>query len=413
MAVLYDWRFWARDKQLAPTGDWRVWVVLAGRGFGKTRTLCEWVRWQVESGKSGRIALVAPTAADARDVLVEGQSGILAISPPWNKPKYEPSKRRLTWPNGAIATTFSADEPDRLRGPQHDAAACDELAAWRYPETFDMLMFGLRLGHDPRCIVTTTPRPVRHLIDLIKSPTTRLTTGTTFENESNLAPGFFDDIVRKYKDTRLGRQELYAVILDDLPGALWSHALIEDNRVQLAPDVLLTQMVRIVVAIDPAISAEEDSDETGIVVVGLTETGHAYIFADLSMRGTPNEWAEKAVAAYHKYSADRIIGEVNQGGDMVESTVRVVDSRVSYKRVYASKGKYTRAEPVAALYEQGKVHHVGMFPALEDQMCSWLPGRSSPDRVDALVWAITDLLLDAPGEVTPVNNPFYGESEAD
>ncbi len=401
--LLSDWRFSAREKQIPPPGDWRIWLVLAGRGFGKTRTGAEWVRDQVESGHCRRIALVAATAADARDVIVEGESGLLAICPSWNRPVYEPSKRRLTWPNGALATTYSADEPDRLRGPQHDAAWCDELATWRYPEAFDMLMFGLRLGDDPRCVVTTTPRPVKHLIDLINAPTTAVTRGTTYENRAHLAPAFFEQIVRKYEDTRLGRQELYAAILDDTPGALWTRDLIDGYRARIFPP-----LTRIVVAIDPAVTAEEGSDETGIVVVGKSDDGHAFVLEDRSLRASPATWADQAVTAYHKFSADRVIGEANKGGDLVETTIRTVESSVSYKKVYASRGKVTRAEPVAALYEQGKVHHVGYFPSLEDQMCSWVPGMPSPDRMDALVWAITDLLLDSPGEVQSVPNPFYG-----
>ena len=264
-ALLYDWKgLWARPKQLPPTGAWAVWLVLAGRGFGKSRTGAEWVRDMVETGKARRIALVGPTAADVRDVMIEGESGILAVCPPWNKPIYEPSKRRLTWPNGAIATAYSADEPERLRGPQHDAAWCDELCAWRYPMAWDMLIFGLRLGDDPRCVVTTTPKPVKLVRDLVKDSTTTITTGSTYENEENLAEPFIKAVKKRYEGTRLGRQELHAEILDDNPGALWKRKQIEDLMVREHPPLL-----RIAVAVDPAVSANATSDETGIVTGGI------------------------------------------------------------------------------------------------------------------------------------------------
>lgn len=390
LALLYDWPFWARPNQLPPPGDWRVWLVLAGRGFGKTRTGAEWLRDQVQNRGRGRLALVAPTAADARDVMVEGESGILAISPPWFRPVYEPSKRRLTWPNGAIATTYSADEPDRLRGPQHDGAWADELAAWKYPDAWDMLMFGLRLGTDPRVVATTTPKPVRLIRELLASETTAVSRGSTYENAANLAPAFLQQIVTKYKGTRLGRQELDGEVLDDVPGALWTRKALDDLRRPAAPE-----LVRVVVAIDPAVTSGEDSDETGIVVAGRGVDGHGYVLRDLSCRMSPDGWARRAVVAFQDHRADRIVAEVNNGGDLVEQVVRTVDRSVPYKAVHASRGKRVRAEPIAALYEQGKVHHVGGLPDLEDQMCSFLPegGDKSPDRVDALVWALTELLL--------------------
>ncbi|HEY0838862.1 MAG TPA: terminase family protein, partial [Vulgatibacter sp.] len=264
-ALLYDWRgLWARDPQVTPQGEWRTWLLLAGRGFGKTRVGAEWVREQVESGKARRIALVARSAADIRDVMVEGESGILAVSPPWNKPKYEPSKRRLTWPNGAIATTYSADEPNLLRGPQHDAAWADERAAWRYDDAWDQLMFGLRLGSDPRCVVTTTPRPTKAIKELIADSGTFVTRGSTYDNRANLAKAFLEKIVKKYEGTRLGRQELNAEILEDTEGALWTMALIEASRVAEAP----AGLVRIVVGVDPAVTSGESSNETGIVICG-------------------------------------------------------------------------------------------------------------------------------------------------
>jgi phage terminase large subunit-like protein len=401
-ALLYDWDLWAREKQKAPAGQWTVWLILAGRGFGKTKTGAEWVRGEVEKGKRGRLALVARTAADVRDVMVEGESGILACSPPWFKPKYEPSKRRLTWPNGAQATTYSADQPDLLRGPQHDGFWADEVAAWQYEDAYDQLMFGLRLGKDPRGVATTTPRPTRLIKRLIKDKATHVTTGTTFENKANLAPTFFTQVVGRYQDTRLGMQELYAQLLDDAQGALWKRdAMIEAHRVTEHPD-----LVRIVVAVDPAVadpsrnSEESDTAETGIVVAGVAANGHGYILDDKSLQASPLGWASEAVTAYKKYKADRIVAEQNNGGALVESNIRTVDRQVSYSAVWASRGKYTRAEPVSSLYEQGKVHHVGLFPLLEDQMCQWEPltGQKSPDRLDALVWALTELML--PSETT-------------
>lgn len=342
----------------------------------------------MENGKAHRIALVAPTAADARDTMVEGESGILAISPPWNRPMYEPSKRRLTWPSGAIATLFSAEEPERLRGPQHDTAWCDEIAAWKYPqETWDMLQFGLRLGDDPRCAITTTPRPIPLVRDILNNPSTAVTKGSTYDNISNLAPAFIEVIISRYEGTRLGRQELNAEILDDNPEALWTRDVIENNRVTKA-----SEMVRIVVGVDPAVTSSSSADDTGIVVAGVDEKHHYYVLGDYTTHATPKKWAHEVIAAYYKHSADRVIGEVNNGGELVEYTLRTIDPMVSYRSVRASRGKQLRAEPVSALYEQGKVHHVGSFPALEDQMCEWVPGEGkSPDRVDALVWALSEL----------------------
>ncbi len=391
----YDWSRWARVSQRPPPGDWRVWLLLAGRGFGKTRTGAELVRTRVGAHTARRIALVAPTAADARDVMVEGESGLLAIAPPWDRPLYEPSKRRLTWPNGAVATMFSADEPERLRGPQHDFAWCDELAAWRYPEAWDMLMFGLRLGDDPRAIVTTTPRPTKPIRALLADPKVVVTRGTTAENRANLAPAFLDQIVRRYQGTRLGRQELEAEMLDDMPGGLWQRGIIEATRTRTLPE-----LSRVVVAIDPAVSASEDADETGIIVAGRDADGHGYVLADASGRYAPAEWARIAIAAYGAHQADRVVAEINNGGEMVEATLRMIDPNVPFSAVRATRGKVARAEPVAALYEQGRIHHIGAFPQLEDQMCSFTTDFDrkatgySPDRVDALVWAFTELLVE-------------------
>lgn len=666
--LLYDWRFWARPAQVAPDGDWLTWLILAGRGFGKTRTGAEWVREQKDAGY-GRIALIAPTAADARDTMVEGESGILATAPPWDRPIYEPSKRRLTWGNGAMATLFSAEEPERLRGPQHDAAwcfiagtmvstpcgpmpietlkvgdyvltrrgprrvlgntarcsvvgrvvfengsllvgtpdhpvylsrgwtrldqlregdaacaidalngagsagtgtekgagritsaltkafarngrfafiaksgsliterslatmksimlmvtwrtmrsaishasqrgstlpfigrsilspdgnrqglpmfcspaasaemrfagsaqrsvrfarhaqfvrpksagwsqgpacnagprseavlatsavsvastwrpegeqkvfclkvegepeyfangilvhNCDELAAWKQPqETWDMLQFGLRLGDRPRQVITTTPKPIPTLKKIMASPTTVVTRGSTRENAANLAPSFLEQIVGRFAGTRLGRQELEAEILDDVPGALWTRAMIDAALVTTAPD-----MARVVVAIDPSGTGGEDDtgDSVGIVVAGLGTDGLGYILADRTCKLSPDGWGRQAVRAYHEFSADRIVAERNFGGAMVKHVIATVDRKAAYREVTASRGKVARAEPVAALYEQGKVKHVGSHTLLEDQMCSLTGdgfiGEGSPDRVDALVWALTELLLD-------------------
>jgi len=396
-ALENSWLAVARPNQLPPPGDWQIWLLLAGRGFGKTRTLAEWVCDQVTLGRAARIALVAATAADARDVLVEGESGILAVAPRWFRPIYESSKRRLTWPNGAIATTFSAEEPERLRGPQHDAAVCDELGAWSRPETWDMLQFGLRLGQKPRCLVATTPRPTKLIRELLarEGRDVVVTRGSTYENRANLAPGFFDQVIGKYEGTRLGRQELNAELLEDTPGALWSHGIIDAARQAAAPN-----LARIVVAIDPAMTSGEDADETGILVVGKDHQGHGYVLADVSGRYQPIEWAKIAIAAYRTHHADRIVAERNNGGDMVEATIRMVDPNVPVTTVWASRGKVTRAEPISALYEQGRMHHVGGFPQLEDQMTNFTSDFDrqkagySPDRLDALVFATTELLVE-------------------
>ncbi|AWN47153.1 ATP-binding protein [Methylobacterium terrae] len=409
-----SWRLKARPEQLAPDGDWFGWLILAGRGWGKTRTGAEWVQEQVQQRRAGRIALVAATAADARDVIVEGPSGLLAIAPKHMRPEYEPSKRRLTWPNGAVASTYSADEPERLRGPEHDSAWCDELGAWRYPEAWDMLMFGLRLGR-PRCVVTTTPKPVRLIRDLLARSDVRITRGRTMDNAANLAPSFIDAIQKRYGGTRLGRQEIDGELLQDVPGALWQREWIDQDRVTAAPEDLR----RIVVAIDPAVTNTENSDETGIIVAGLDAAGHVYVLDDLTARLGPLDWARLAVAAYRRHQADRIVAEVNNGGELVSATVRMVDAAVPFREVRASRGKAVRAEPVSALYEQHKVHHVGSFTALEDQMCAFTAdfNRStagySPDRVDALVWAITELAVVNQGGGSAAFGSYGTSSELD
>lgn len=402
-ALLHDWRFLARERQLAPEGDWQTWLILAGRGFGKTRTGAEWTREQVKAGAK-RIHLIAPTASDARDVMVEGESGLLSVC--WagdktaagdmlGRPSYEPSKRRLTWANGAIATLFSAEEPERLRGPQAEVLWADELASWKYlRDTWDMAMFGLRLGDRPRTCITTTPKPLPLLKEIIADPRTVVTRGSTFDNASNLAPTFLKAVKDKYEGTRLGRQELNAEILDDLPGALWTRDAIDGHRVREAPE-----LQRVVISIDPSGTkgTSDDGDEIGIVAAGLGVDGRAYVLADRTCKLSPDGWGRRAVNAYYEFTGDRIVAERNFGGAMVEHVIKTIDKNVPYKEVTASRGKVARAEPVAALYEQGRVSHVGSMPELEDQMCQIAPegfvGDGSPDRADALVWALTELML--------------------
>jgi len=404
--VLYDWRVWRRPKQSTPDGDWRTWLILAGRGFGKTRTGAEFVREQVSNGTAKHIALVGATAADVRDVMIEGESGLLTVFPPHQRPQYEPSKRRVTFHNGAQASAYSADEPDRLRGPNHDLAWADELAAWRYSDAWDQLTLGLRIGTHPRSVVTTTPRPVDVIRRLMRTDdgSVYLTRGSTYENVKNLAPAFVDEILKRYEGTTLGRQELHAEVLDDLEGALWQRSKLDELRV-----VKHCDLKRIVVAVDPAISNKAESAETGIIVAGIGVDNQAYVLDDLSMKGSPGEWAQAVVSAYHKYHADRIVLEANQGGDMVRHTIATVERNAPIKLVHASRGKRTRAEPVAALYEQGRVHHVGFYAQLEDQLCGWVPDYGeSPDRLDALVWALTELMIDGNKQaiaVAPISMP--------
>lgn len=386
--VLNNWRAWAREEQLPPETSWRIWLILAGRGFGKTRSGAEWVREQVERGDARRIALVGATAADVRDTMVEGESGLLRVFPSETRPRYEPSKRRVTFSNGAIATTYSADEPDRLRGPNHDAAWADEIGAWRYPEAWDQLIFGLRIGSHPRVVATTTPRPTRLIRNLLERSDCAVTRGSTFDNADNLSPTFLEEMRSRYEGTRLGRQELDAELLLDADGALWTRDVIDDSRTTSVPD-----LVRVVVAVDPAVTSKASSDETGIIVAGVDQHGTAFVLEDRTTKGTPAEWASACVTAFHVHKADRIVAEANQGGDMVSHTIRTVDANVPVKLVHASRGKRTRAEPVAALYEQSRVRHAGVFHELEEQLVTWTPDSASPDRLDALVWAVTELVV--------------------
>jgi len=391
LALLHDWRLEARPEQIEPPGDWLGWLILAGRGFGKTRTGAEWIRENVESGKAGRVALIGEDAGDVRDVMIEGESGILAKSPPWFKPKYTPSKKKVEWPNGAKALVFADKDPETLRGPQHDLAWIDELAKFPNQDvTWDNLMFGLRLGSHPRVCITTTPRPTKLIKLLRKDPSFVFTFGSTYRNMDNLSAAY-RNIVKRYEGTRLGKQELHAEILEDTPGALWTLETIEIWR-DLAARI--EDMDRVVVAIDPSVSSGENAAEAGIIVCAskvISGERHGFVFADRSIQGSPSVWAGEAISAYNRFSADRIIAETNNGGEMVEAVLRNVDSSVSYNSVHASRGKLTRAEPISALYERGLIHHVGVFTELEDQMTTWVPGEKSPDRMDALVWGLTEL----------------------
>lgn len=395
------WHAEARSKQLPPPGDWRFWLLMAGRGFGKTRTGAEFIRAEVMAGRAAEIGFIAATASDVRDVVVEGPSGIIKVCERYGmRAHYEPSKQRITFPNGAIARTRSADEPDRIRGPEFDLSWWDELGTWKHRDAYTNADFGLRRlgpkGHRARAVVTFTPKPTKIVKELVGHPASVVITGHTKENAANLDPVTLDRLRTQYENTRLGRQELAGELLTDTPGALWSYSLIDDARL---PDRdALPALKRIVVAVDPAVSAGDESNETGIVVAGIDNDGDGYVLDDVSGVYLPTEWANAAVGAYRRWKADRLVAEKNQGGDMVESTVRMVDKNVSYVGVHASRGKYTRAEPVSALYEQRRVHHVGAFPDLEDQMTSWVPGLDSPDRMDALVWGLTDLMVRDAGE---------------
>lgn len=407
-ALEWMWRgWWARPKQLLPPfGDWNVWLPMGGRGVGKTRTGAEAIRELVTIHGYRRIGLIGRTSADVRDVMIEGESGIMNVFPPWFKPDYQPSRRRIVFPNGATATTYSADQPDQLRGPQHDALWADEVAAWRYEDAWHQAQFGLRLGPHPIALATTTPRPTKLMRQLVDDAAARptagkpvvLTVGSTLENRQNLAPAALKYLFDRYGGTRLGRQELEAQLLTDTPGALWQLGSIDDNRRDRDK---LPDMKRIVVAVDPSAKFDAmDEDvgaETGIVVAGLGKDGHGYVLDDVTAKGTPAVWGRASISAYRKWMADRIVAEVNNGGDMVEhtifSTLAKGEDRPAFKQVRASRGKATRAEPVSALYEKGWVHHVGQFAELEDQMCTWMPGDPSPDRMDALVWALTELMI--------------------
>lgn len=390
LALKYDWKFNGRPSQFAPMGSWVTWLNLAGRGWGKTRVGAEWCRDSVRT--SQYVNIIGATVADARDIMVEGESGILNICPKSERPTFVASKRQLQWPNGAKSLIFSADEPERLRGKQHEKFWADEVGAWRYPESWDQAMFGLRLGKFPQACVTTTPRPIKLVRELMKDPSTHITRGTTYDNRKNLADTFYKKIITKYEGTRLGRQELLAELLDDNPGALWHLSEIDAHRINALE---IPMLLRVVTAIDPSVSKDGDKDECGTIVAAKGINGHYYVLDDITVSASPDAWARNAIEKGHRaYSGDRIVAEINNGGALVESVLRTVDPSIPYKEVHASRGKRTRAEPVSALYEQGLVHHVGNLAKLEDQMCSWDPmlDAYSPDRMDALVWAITELM---------------------
>jgi len=386
--LMYNWRFWARDDQLPPHGDWFCWLIRSGRGAGKTWTGSNWIIERAKQGY-GPIALIAQTKADARDTMVElGPSSIMKVAPPDFTPTYEPSKRRLTFPNGITATVFSGDEPSQLRGPQHSTVWIDELAKFKYPqETWDNMEFGLRLGDDPCVLVTTTPRPIPILKQITKDPKTVDVVVSTFANRHNLSPQFLSRITERYEGSRLGRQELHGEILEDTPGALWQPSQLDATRVNEYPT-----LKRIVIGVDPAVSATSSSNATGIVGCGLGEDGHLYILADSTVVGSPREWAKAVEKLYKSLSADIIIAESNQGGDLVASNIRQYNQNLPVRLVRATKGKYTRAEPIATMFEQGRGHIVGRLPQLEDELTTWVHGETSPDRLDAMVWGCTELI---------------------
>ena len=388
-----QWLLTARPEQITPQGNWRIWLVMAGRGWGKTLTGAQDLAYHALWNDGARLAIIAPTHADARDTCVEGPSGLLSVLPreciaSWNR-----SLSELNLKNGSKFKLFSADEPERLRGPQFHRAWADELAAWKSPQAFDQLMMGLRLGKHPQLVITTTPKPISIIKDLVKrvGKDLFLTRGRSEENAGNLAPQVLADLRERYGGTRLGRQELDAEIVEDMEGALWSHAALDAARIADIPD----NLERIVIAIDPAVTSHSKSDETGLVAAGRSTDGKFYILADASGQMSPDSWARRAISMRDELGADLIIGEVNEGGDLIERMLRLADPYVSYKGVRATKAKAVRAFPVAALYERGIVHHVGMLPALEDQMCKFT-GQGlkdgSPDRVDAMVWAMTELM---------------------
>ena len=390
----YDWGFWARPNQHPPEQDFFVWLLKTGRGFGKTRSGSEFIRRKVDEGAM-RIHLVGRTAADVRDVMVKGPSGLENICPPWNPAKYESSKRRVIWPaTGAQALLFSADEPEALRGPEAEYGWADEAAAWRFPDAWDNFIMGLRLGRKPQVCVTTTPKRAKIMKAIEESPELVMTRGSMYENMSNLPQSFLSFIERKYGGTTLGQQEVYGEDLQEAEGALWKRSYFDDHRVKTHP-----ALEYVAVAVDPSGSDNTESDECGIVAGGVSENGHAYILEDATKVMSPDEWAKRTVTVYDSLHADRVFGETNYGGDMVEHTLRTAAPYIPFKKVVATRGKVVRAEPVVALYEQGRVHHVGYHAELEDECCTWVPGESkrSPNRVDALVWLLFGILLSRRG----------------
>ena len=394
--LLDTWEFWARPTQLEPAGDWRTWLIKSGRGGGKNWTGSQWVKRRVESGEGRRIGLVARTAADYRDVVVQGDSGIIAAYKRQDPPIWYPSKRELVWSNGAVAKCYSSEKPDQARGPQHDTLLCDEFASWKYLDEMWMnLRMGLRLGTNPRACLITTPRPIQLLRDMINDPDVHVTTYHTFDNSANLAASFLAEMKKSFAGTSKGRQELEGEILDEAEGALWRRAWF--RHVDTAPSLHTT-----IVAVDPSTSETGSGNEAGIIVMGASNDGHsihggpyAYVLADRSVRGSPETWARQVVNAYHEFGANLIVAEKNQGGGMVRTTLRTIDPNVPIELVHASKGKRTRAEPVSMLTEQGRIYLVqDEFRELVDQCCNWIPSEGdSPDRLDAFVWGVTKLIM--------------------
>lgn len=401
------WEFRAREKQIVQDGDWFVYLWMTGRGFGKTLSECGWVDGMARANPGCRIALVGPTAADTRDVMVQGESGILNIAPIWDKPKYSPTYRRVQWSNGSTAWLYSAEEPERLRGPQHHFAACDEIGAWFREDTWDMLMFGMRLGTDPKIVAGTTPRPTALIHRLVNDKKTVVISGSTLENRQNLAKPFVAQILARYGGTRLGKQEIEGVLLEELIGALWKEWMFSHEGFRV-DDTLLPPLRRKVVSIDPAVSTNDDSNETGIIVAGAhyyekegseVEMRDLYVLADLSMSAGPETWARAAIQAYYAYGCDLIVAEINNGGNLVGQNIASIDPNVPFKALKATEGKQARAEPISLFYAQNRAHHTRVFKELEDQMLDWIPGKgASPDRIDALCWAGHELLLGEPEE---------------
>ncbi len=395
--LLYDWRgFWARPNQLPPSSDWIYWIVLAGRGFGKTRIGAETVR-QWAKDPNARILMIAPIASEVQGVMIDGPSGLMSCYPPDRRPVYNSSRNTVVFPSGAVAITRSAEEPERLRGPQFTKFWADEICAWNYmEEAWDQIMFGFRmLTAQLQGVITTTPKPTKLLKRIISNPRAVVTRGSSYDNRLNLSEEYFRTVIAPYEGTRLGRQEINAEILEDTPGALWTQALIDATRWE-RQRVNVDDIIRVVIAVDPAVSNTATSDEHGIIVAALNRAGHVAVLDDLTMKGSPLDWGRVVVAAFRSHNADRVVGEVNNGGDLVAANVHGLDPNIPFRAVRASRGKYRRAEPVAALYEQGRIHHVGFFPKLEEQMCGYVPNieQDSPDHMDALVWAVTELLLD-------------------
>jgi phage terminase large subunit-like protein len=409
-ALYYDWSLWARPDQLAPEGDWIYWLILAGRGAGKTRAGAETVRMWAR--RYPIVNVIGATGRDAREIMVTGESGILAVCPPEERPRFARAADRLEWPNGAISQIFSAEEPDRLRGKQHMKLWLDELAAWRDPDAFDQAMLGLRLGDKPQAIITTTPRPTKLIKQLVEDRNAVVTRGSTFDNARFLADGFLAQIASRFDDRAIGRQELYGEIVEETPGALWTRALIDRQR--LPKDRPPAEYAEIVIGVDPPARSGAKADECGIVAVGRTAGGIIHVLADLSSQGeTPGEWSARVVAAFRQFSANRVVAEINNGGEMVTQVLRQNDPNLPVRTVTATRGKFLRAEPIAAAYERGAVFHVGAFAKLEDQLCALTADFDarvagfSPDRADALVWAIADLIAPAGARQARTLLDFY------